>query len=99
MRLIRWCVKMVLLPVVFVLMLIQWIGIFLNSISGVIMGILSFLFASTAMASLIFGLVSEAEIMKMMAVALVIFLIPHIGNWLIERIVLLRRVIGDYIRS
>ena len=99
MRLIRWCVKMVLLPVVFVLMLIQWIGIFLNSISGVIMGILSFLFASTAMASLIFGLVSEAEIMKMMAVALVIFLIPHIGNWLIERIVLLRCMIGDYIRS
>ena len=99
MMLIRWCVKMILLLVAFILMLFQWIGIFLNSISGVVMGILSFLFASTAMASLLFGLASGAEIMKMMAVAIVIFLIPHIGNWMIERIVLLRCVIGDYIRS
>lgn len=99
MKLMRWCVKIVLLPVAFVLMLIQCIGIFLNSISGVVMGILSFLFVSTAMASLIFGLASGTEIMKMMAIAFVIFLIPHIGNWLIERIVLLRCVISDYIRS
>lgn len=99
MKLMRWCVKIVLLPVAFVLMLIQCIGIFLNSISDVVMGILSFLFVSTAMASLIFELASGTEIMKMMAIAFVIFLIPHIGSWLIERIVLLRCVIGDYIRS
>lgn len=99
MMLIKIVAKILLLPVAVVLTLIQWIGIFLNSISGMVMGILSFLFALTAMASLILGLASEAEIMKMMTIALVIFLIPHIGNWLIERIALLRCVIGDYIRS
>ena len=99
MMLMKIITKILLLPVVGVLTMIQWIGIFLNSISGVVMGILSFLFASTAMASLIFGLASGEEILKMMAVALVVFLIPHIGNWLIERIVLLRCVVGDYIRS
>ena len=99
MKLMRRCAKIILLPVALALMLIQWIGIFLNSISGVVMGILSFLFASTAMASLIFELASGTEIMKMMAIAFVIFLIPHVGGWLIERIILLRCVIGDYIRS
>ena len=99
MKPIRWIVKIVLLPMVVVLTLIQWIGIFLNSISGVVMGILSFLIALTGTASLLFGLASGPEFLKMMIAAFVIFLIPYIGNWLIERIVLLRYLIGDFIRS
>ena len=99
MKLIRWIVKIILLPVACVLTLIQWIGIFLNSISGVVMGILSFLFVLTGTASLLFGLASGLEFLKMIIIAFVIFLIPHIGNWLIERIALLRFLIGNFIRS
>ena len=91
--------KLVLFPVAALLMLIQWMGIFLNSISGVVMGILSFLFVLTGTASLLFGLASGSEFMKMMIIAFVTFLIPHIGNWLVERIALLRFLIGDFIRS
>ena len=99
MKLIRWIVKIILLPVACVLTLIQWIGIFLNSISGVVMGILSFLFVLTGTASLLFGLASGPEVWKMIITAFVIFLIPHIGKWLGERIALLRFLIGDFIRS
>ena len=99
MKLIRWIVKIIFLPVTCVLTLIQWIGIFLNSISGVVMGILSFLFVLTGTASLLFGLASGPEFWKMIITAFVIFLIPHIGNWLIERIALLRCLVGDFIRS
>ena len=99
MKLIRWIVKIILLPMAVVLTLVQWIGIFLNSISGVVMGILSFLFVLTGMASLLFGMASGPEFLKMMIAAFVIFLIPHIGNWAVERIALLRFLIGDFIRS
>jgi hypothetical protein len=99
MKLIRWIVKIILLPVACVLTLIQWIGIFLNSISGVVMGILSFLFVLTGTASLLFGLASGPEFWKMIITAFVIFLIPHIGDWMIERITLLRYLVGDFIRS
>lgn len=99
MKLIRWIVKIILLPVACVLTLIQWLGIFLNSISGVVMGILSFIFVLTGMASLLFELASGPEFWKMIITAFVIFLIPHIGNWLIERIALLRWMVGDFIRS
>ena len=99
MKLIRWIVKIILLPVACVLTLIQWIGIFLNSISGVVMGIRSFLFVLTGTASLLFGLASGPEFWKMIITAFVIFLIPHIGDWMIERITLLRYLVGDFIRS
>ena len=99
MKLIRWIVKIILLPVACVLTLIQWIGIFPNSISGVVMGILSFLFVLTGTASLLFGLASGPEFWKMIITAFVIFLIPHIGDWMIERITLLRYLVGDFIRS
>ena len=96
---LKTIVKLLPFPVVAALMLIQWIGIFLNSLSGVAAGILAFLFVLTGTASLLFGLASGLEFLKMMIAAFVIFLIPHIGNWLIERIILLRRLIGDFIRS
>lgn len=99
MKLIRWIVKIILLPVACVLTLIQWIGIFLNSISGVIAGILCFIVTATGIASLLFGLASGPEFLKMMIAAFVIFLIPHIGNWLIERITLLRCLLSEFLRS
>ncbi|MBR0390990.1 MAG: hypothetical protein IJK38_01565 [Oscillospiraceae bacterium] len=99
MVILKVIVKIILLPVLIAAILLQWIGIFLNGISGVAAGILAFLFVLTGTASLIFGLASGPEFLKMMIAAFVIFLIPHIGNWLIERIVLLRCLIGDFIRS
>lgn len=50
--------KILLFPVAIALMIIQWIGIFVNSLSGVIFGILSFIFALTGISSLMFGLAS-----------------------------------------
>jgi len=99
MTVLKIMAKIALLPVAAVLTVIQWIGIFLNSISGVIMGIMSFLFFLTGTASLAFGLASGPEFLRMMAAAFVIFLIPQVGSWLIERIILLRCLIGDFIRS
>ena len=99
MVILKVIVKIILLPVLIAAILLQWIGIFLNGISGVAAGILAFLFVLTGLASLLFGLASGPEFLKMMITAFVIFLIPHIGNWLIERIVLLRCLIGDFIRS
>ena len=99
MLILKVIAKIILLPVLIAVILFQWIGIFLNSISGVVMGILSFLFVLTGTASLLFGLASGPEFLKMMIIAFVIFLILHIGNWLIERIILIRCLIGDFIRS
>ena len=91
--------KVLLLPVIVVLTAIQWIGIFLNSISGVILGILAFIFALTGIASLAFGLVSGPEALKMIAAGFVIFMIPVAGEWILTMIEALHTALCDYIRS
>lgn len=91
--------KVLLIPVVILLTLVQWAGIFLNSISGVILGILAFIFALTGIASLAFGLASGPEAIKMIAVGFVIFMMPVAGEWILTMIEALHTALCDYIRS
>ena len=97
--LVKFILKAAAVPAIVIVTLIQGIGIFLNSISGMILGILCFIVIATGIASLLFGLASDPEFMKMMIAAFVIFIIPHIGNWLLERIVILRCLIAVFLRS
>ena len=91
--------KIILIPIMLALTLIQWIGIFLNSISGVILGILAFIFALTGIASLAFGLASGPEALKMIAAGFVIFMIPVIGEWFVGMIITANAGLRDFIRS
>lgn len=98
MRMIRILLKVILFPIIWALTLILWICIFLNSISGLIMGILSLIFALTGIASLLFGLVTSGECLKMMIAAFILFVLPHIGNWLIVEIINFRLLINYLLR-
>lgn len=91
--------KIMLIPIMLALTLIQWIGIFLNSISGVILGILAFIFALTGIASLAFGLASGPEALKMIAAGFVIFMIPVIGEWIVTKIVAVNAKLRSFIKS
>lgn len=91
--------KILLIPVAVLLTLIQWIGIFLNSISGVLLGILAFIFALTGIASLAFGLVSGPEAFKMITAGFVIFMVPVIGDCIVSAITAASAILHDFIRS
>ncbi len=91
--------KIILIPIMLALTLIQWIGIFLNSISGVILGILAFIFALTGIASLAFGLASGPEALKMIAAGFVIFMVPVVGEWFVGMITAANARLRDFIRS
>ena len=99
MSVLRIIVKILLIPVVAVLTLIQWIGIFLNSISGVFLEILAFVFALTGIASLVFGLISGPEALKMIVTGFVVFMIPVIGDWFVSMISSMNTGLREFIRS
>jgi len=99
MIILKFIIKILILPVLAVIILGQWIGLFLNSISSVIFGILSTLIWSLALLCLLFGESTGAETMKMLIFSFVIFIIPHIGNWIIERIVIVRCILSDFLKS
>ncbi len=96
---LKMITKILLLPVVAALTLIRWAGIFLNSVSGVILGILAFIFALTGIASLAFGLASGPEALKMIAAGFVIFMIPVTGEWILTMIEAIHTGLCDFIRS
>ena len=96
---LKMVAKILLIPVVVALTLLQWAGIFLNSISGVILGILAFIFALTGIASLAFGLASGPEALKMIAAGFVIFMIPVAGEWILTMIEAVHSGLCDFIRS
>ncbi len=91
--------KIILIPIILALTLIQWAGIFLNSISGVLLGILAFIFALTGIASLVFGLASGSEALRMIIVGFVIFMIPVAGEWILNMIDTLHTGLRKFIRS
>ena len=91
--------KILLFPVVVALTMIQWAGIFLNSISGVILEILAFIFALTGIASLAFGLASGPEALKMIVAGFVIFMVPVLGEWFVTMITVANTGLRDFIRK
>lgn len=99
MIIVKFIIKIALLPILMLAVLGQWIGLFLNGISSVIFGILSTLIWSLALISFMFGQSTGAETIRMLAAGFVLFVLPYIGDWIIERIVGLRIVLGNFMRS
>ena len=98
MIILKFIIKILILPVLAVIILGQWIGLFLNSISSVIFGILSTLIWSLALLCLLFGSQRRRD-NEDVDLLIVIFIIPHIGNWIIERIVIVRCILSDFLKS
>ena len=99
MILLKIIAKVLLIPVIVALTLVQWAGIFLNSISGVLLGILAFIFALTGIASLMFGLASGSEALKMIIAGFVMFMVPVIGEWFVTMITVVNTGLRDFIRK
>ena len=90
MGLIKLIFKLLVLPLIVAVTLIQWVGIFFTQFSTVIFNLL---------AGLMFGVCTGIEALKMLAVSFAIFIIPQIAEWLIERIVDLNYGLRDFIKS
>ena len=99
MFLLKLIVKIILLPVMLIIILVQWIGIFLTGLAGGILNLLAILFALVAGAAFLMGLASGSEALKMLAVGFVLFILPMIAERIIIGITALRCNLADYIRS
>ena len=99
MRLIKLFLKMLALPIMLAVTLIQWVGIFLTQFSTVIFNLIAGLMFLIAVAGFLFGISTGAETLQIMTVAFVVFIIPHIAEWLIIRIAAINYGLRDFIKS
>ena len=99
MGLIKLIIKILVLPLVAAVTLIQWVGIFLTQFSTVIFNLLAGLMFLIAVAGWMFGIGTGADTLRMLAIAFVVFIIPHIAEWLIIRIAVINYGLRDFIKS
>ena len=99
MRLIKLFLKMLALPIMMAVTLIQWVGIFLTQFSTVIFNPLAGLIFLIAVAGFMLGIGTGTEAIQMMMVAFVIFVIPHFAEWLITGIAAVNYRLREFIKS
>ena len=83
MFLLKWSLKIILLPVMLLLKLIEWIGIFLITPLSALFNLLSWGMLVIAILSYLMGLEDGAETIRMIQSAFIIFAIPRVGELLI----------------
>lgn len=99
MTFLKWFAKLAVLPLMLLLKLLEWAGIFLISVSSVVFNLLAGLFFLVGVASYILGLTSGSEALKMLIVGFVVFIIPIIGEWVVGIVVIATNRISSFIKS
>ena len=99
MRLIKLFLKMLALPIMLAVTLIQWVGIFLTQFSTVIFNPLAGLLFLIAIAGWMFGIGTGTETLQMLTAGFIVFITPRISEWLIIRIAAINYKLRDFIKS
>ena len=99
MRLIKLLHKLLAVPIIVAVTLIQWAGIFLTQFSSVIFNLLAGLMFLLSVVGWLMGICTGAETMRMLAVGFVVFIIPHIAEWLIVRIAVINCNLRNFLKS
>ena len=86
MTFLKWFVKLAGLPLMLLLKLLEWAGIFLISVSSVVFNLLAGFFFLVGVASYILGVTARLEALKMLIVGFAIFMVPIIGDWIVTSI-------------
>ena len=86
MAVLKWMLKLALFPLLLLLILAQWVGIFLTTFSTILTNLLAGLFFFVALASWVMKLADGGEILKMLITAFVVFVLPYIAMSIIAKI-------------
>jgi len=99
MAVLKPMLKLALLPLLLLLILAQWVGIFLTTFSTVLTNLLAGLFFFVALASWIMKLADGGEVLKMLITAFVVFVLPYIAIAAIAKISFFAEELRDFLQS
>ena len=99
MVLLRLILKILAMPLIAAVTPIQWAGIFLTQFSSVIFNLLAGLMFLLSVIGWLMGICTGAETIRMLAVGFVVFIIPHIAEWLIVRIAVINCNLRNFLKS
>ena len=99
MAVLKWMLKLALLPLLLLLVLVQWVGIFLTTFSMILTNPLAGLFFFVALTSWVMKLADGGEILKMLVTAFVVFVLPYIAMSIIAKISIFADELRDFLQS
>ena len=99
MAVLKWMLKLALFPLLLLLILAQWVGIFLTTFSMILTNLLAGLFFFVALTSWVMKLADGGEVLKMLITAFVIFVLPYIAIAVIAKISLFAEELRDFLQS
>lgn len=99
MAVLKWMLKLALLPLLLLLILAQWVGIFLTTFSTILTNLLAGLFFFVALASWVMKLADGGEVLKMLITAFVVFVLPYIAMSIIAKISIFADELRDFLHS
>lgn len=96
---LRLMLRILALPLIAAVTLLQWVSIFLTQFSSVIFNLLAGLMFLLSDIGWLMGICPGAETIRMLTVGFVVFIIPHIVEWLIVRIAVINCNLRDFLKS
>ena len=91
--------KLALLPLLLLLILAQWVGIFLMTFSTILTNLLAGLFFFVALTSWVMKLADGGEVLKMLITAFVVFVLPYIAIAAIAKISFFDDELRNFLQS
>lgn len=99
MIIVKWILKIATLPIMALLLIAYWIGVFCSGIVSAILGILSTIFWGFAIVGFLFRALTGRETLEMIIVSFIIFIIPQICHWMVGVIGACRWALSEFVRS
>lgn len=99
MTVLKPMLKLALLPLLLLLILAQWVGIFLTTFSTILTNLLAGLFFFVALTSWVMKLADGGEVLKMLVTAFVFFALPYIAMSIIAKISFVAEELRDFLQS
>ena len=99
MAVVRFMLKAVLFPVLLIVTLAEWMGIFLTSFASVLFYLFAGLCFILAVFSYLAGISTGPEALRMLVIGFIAFILPHLAAWLIGGIGALKDGLGAFFRK
>lgn len=99
MAVLKWMLKLALLPLLLLLILAQWVGIFLTTFFAILTNLLAGLFFFVALTSWVMKLADGGEVLKMLITGFVVFTLPYIAIAAIAKISFFAEKLRDFLQS
>ena len=99
MTVLKPMLKLALFPLLLLLILAQWVGIFLMTFSTILTNLLAGLFFFVALTSWVMKLADGGEVLKMLVTAFVVFVLPYIAIAAIAKISFFDDELRDFLQS